>query len=745
VPASSFLPCDLKSRPCLKSFIPVTFAASLLLAAGGCSSGTAGSTGTTSTSPGTSVASVAITGSGQVRVGGTSQFIATVAGSTSNEVAWQVNGVAGGASATGVISTTGLYTAPATLPSPNTVTILAVSAAASATGTMAETILNPVPNVTAATATQSGTATIYTVTVTGSGFINGAQIEVAGNAVTTTFVSATQLTAAVTVASGTTSLAIDVVNPASGDTPSATVNAAIGSGGTTAPVTATVTAAARLLDQATFGPTLTDIQHVQQTGVDGYITEQFNTAPTPLPDIPAAPTAICDANGLLPCEQSEWWQTMLTAPDQLRQRVAFALSEIFVVSTDDSSLSVRVFTPYQNILAKDAFTNFSTIMKDVTLSPAMGGYLNMVNSGKPPAGQIANENYAREFMQLFTTGLYLLNSDGTSQLDSSGNPIPVYTEDQVQAFARVYTGWTYPTSTGAPPAYLPYYNVVPDSPMVAVESAHDTTSKTLLNGTVLPAGQTAEQDLADALANVFAHPNVGPFVCRQLIQHLVASNPSPAYVGRVSAIFANNGSGVRGDMQAVIRAILEDPDARAGDTNPSFDGGHLREDMLYMTDVLRGLGFTATSADGNYSGLNNYTSALGETPYTSTSVFNFFPPDYFIPGTTTNAPEFGQENTASTILRLTLADNLVNNKISNFNIDLSATSALGITASKTGVAATDAGNLVDSLGIIFMHGQMPAQMRTAIVNHVATLTNIPERVRVATYLVITSSQYKIEN
>jgi uncharacterized protein (DUF1800 family) len=743
VPASFFLNRDLKSRPCLRSLVPVTFAASLLLASGGCSSGTAGSTGATSTSPGTPAAAViAITGSSQVRVGGTSQLIATVAGSTSNEVAWQVNGVAGGSNATGVISTTGLYTAPAALPSPNTVTISAVSTAASATGTMAETILNPIPSLTGATATQSGTATTCTVTVTGSGFVDGAQIEVAGSALTTTFVSATQLTAAVTVASGTTSLTVDVVNPASGDTPSSTVDAAIVRGTN---ANTTVTAAARLLDQATFGPTLTDIAHVQQTGIDGYITEQFNTAPTPLPDIPAVPTSICDTNGLLPCEQSEWWQTMLTAPDQLRQRVAFALSEIFVVSTDDSSLSVRVFTPYQNILAKDAFTNFSTIMKDVTLSPAMGGYLNMINSGKPPAGQIANENYAREFMQLFTTGLYLLNPDGTSQLDSSGNPIPVYTEDQVQAFARVYTGWTYPTSTGAPPAYLPYYGVVPDSPMVAVESSHDTTSKTLLNGTVLPAGQTAEQDLADALANLFAHPNVGPFVCRQLIQHLVASNPSPAYVGRVSAIFANNGSGVRGDMRAVIRAILEDPDARAGDTNPSFDGGHLREDMLYMTDILRGLGFTNTSPFGNYSGLNNYTSALGETPYTSTSVFNFFPPDYVIAGTTINAPEFDQENTASTILRLTLADNLVNNKISYFNIDLSATSALGITASKTGVAATDAGNLVDSLGIIFMHGQMPAQMRTAIVNHVATLTNIPERVRVATYLVITSSQYKIEN
>jgi uncharacterized protein (DUF1800 family) len=508
-------------------------------------------------------------------------------------------------------------------------------------------------------------------------------------------------------------------------------------------VKATVTSAARLLDQATFGPTLADIQHVQQIGLDAYISEQFQVAPTLLPDIPAAPTAICTSTAPVPCEQSEWWQTVLTGPDQLRQRVAFALSEIFVVSTD--SINARAVTPYQNILAKDAFTNFATIMKDVSLSPAMGGYLNMLDSNKPAAGQIANENYPRELMQLFTTGIDLLNSDGTLQLDTSGNPIPVYNEAQVQAFARAYTGWTYAAAGGGAPAKFPNNTANYDSPMAAVESAHDTTSKTLLNGTVLPAGQTAQEDLTDALANIFAHPNVGPFVCRQLIQHLVASNPSAAYVSRVSAVFADNGSGVRGDMQAVIRAVLEDPDARAGDTSPDFDGGHLREAMLYTTDVLRGLGFTNTSSVGDYSSLGNYTNALGEKPYMSGSVFNFFPPDYVIPGTTANAPEFGQENTASAILRLTLADSIVNNKITNFTGDLSATSALGVLASQTGVAATDAGNLVDALGVVFMHGQMPAEMRTAIVNHVATLTNIGERVRVAAYLVITASEYKIEH
>ena len=199
---------------------------------------------------------------------------------------------------------------------------------------------------------------------------------------------------------------------------------------------------------------------------------------------------------------------------------------------------------------------------------------------------------------------------------------------------------------------------------------------------------------------------MGPFVCRQLIQHLVASNPSPAYVARVAAVFANNGTGVRGDMKAVINAILTDTDARAGDTSPNFDGGHLREPMLYMTNVMRGLGFTNNDAvagnnviaNASYNTVGNYTTTLGEKPYTSGSVFNFFPPNYVIPGTTMNAPEFGQENTASAVLRLTLANSLVYNGISGFTVDLSATSALGMTASATGNAATDSGNLVDSLG-----------------------------------------------
>jgi uncharacterized protein (DUF1800 family) len=681
---------------------------------------------------------VTVGGAGQVRLGSTAQLTVTVTNTTNTSVTWQVNGVTGGSSAVGTISAAGLYASPAAIPATNPVTITAISVAApTVSGSASESVWNPIPAVTSAVVSQNYGAATGLLTVLGTGFVSGSQVQAAGVGVTTTLVSATELQATVPVGASATTVSVDVVNPNPGGTTSAVASAQ---------VQASLQSAARLLDQATFGPTLTDIQNVQTIGLPAYLAEQFVTPTTPEPDITTPPPTLCATN-TVPCQQAEWWQVALTAPDQLRQRVAFAMSEMFVISTNSDN--ARAVTSFQNTLANDAFGNFYTMMRDVTLSPGMGAYLNMLNSAKPTGTEIANENYGRELMQLFTVGLDMLNPDGTLQLDANGNPIPTYTEAQVQAFSRAYTGWTYATPGGTTtkfPNNTPDY----DDPMAAVESQHDMLAKVLLNGTTLPAGQSSSQDLTGALTNIFNHPNVGPFVCRQLIQHLVTSNPSPAYVSRIAAVFANDGTGTRGNLQAVVQAILLDTEARAGDSNPSFDGGHLREPLLYMTNVMRGLGFTFTGAGAGtgaeyYYTPGNFTSALGEKPYTSGAVFNFFPPSYVIPGTTTNAPEFGIENTASAILRLTLADNLVYNRVTDFSVDLSATSALGMIASATGNATTDSTNLVNALANIFMHGQMPAQMQSDIVTHVATLTNIPERVRVATYLVITSSFYKVEH
>lgn len=682
--------------------------------------------------------SVSVTGPSQVRLGTTVQLTATVTGSTNSAVNWQVNGVTGGSSNVGTISSTGLYTPPSAIPSSGSVTLAAVSQTPSqARGSITETILNPTPSIISAVAV--GTSSTYTFNVTGNGFVTGSQVMVQGVAATTTHISSTLLTATATptLAAGATTIPVAVANPDPGEATSSTANATIQSSA------ATFTAAARFLDQASFGPTLTDIQNVENAGLAAYLNKQFQMTPTTLALIPNPPQAVCASNQV-PCVQSEWWQAALTAPDQLRQRVAFALSEMFVISSD--TVNPQAVIAYQNMLVNDAFGNFSTLLNDVTLSPGMAIYLNMLNSAAAPAGQIANENYAREAMQLFTMGTSLLNQDGSLQLDSNGNPIPAYTQDQVQAFARAYTGWTYQKPSGGTQTYFPVYTPNFTVPMMAYESAHDETSKTLLNGTVLPAGQTAEEDLTGALQNLFQHPNVGPFVCRQLIQHLVSSNPSPDYVSRVAAVFADDGNGVRGDMRAVITAILLDPEARAGDTDPTAEGGHLREPVLWMTNVMRGLGYTNndlvagndTVANASFISAANYASKLGQVPYQSSSVFNFFPPSYIIPGTTVNAPEFGMENTANVVIRLSLANTLVFNSVAGFNVDLTSTGAFG-------TLATNPGNLVDTMNMIFMHGQMSSQMRTEIVNNITPLTNITERVRVAAYLVITSSQYKIEH
>lgn len=520
------------------------------------------------------------------------------------------------------------------------------------------------------------------------------------------------------------------------------------SGGDTPPVPVTSTAAARILDQGTFGPTTSSIQHVQQVGFNIFLNEQFNTPATLVADIPNPNPVQCNqfTTAQRNCAQSAWLQIALTGNDQLRQRVAYALSEIWVTSTLE--IDGRAMTPYLNLLAKDAFTNYRTIMQDVTLSPAMGNYLNMLNSNLPKNGEIANENYARELMQLFTTGIYLLNEDGSLQLDSNGNPIPVYTEDQVQAFARVYTGWTYANSDGSAPSTFPNETKNYDSPMAAVESHHDMQAKAILSGVTLPAGQTAENDLQDALDNIFNYPNVGPFVCKQLIQHLVSSTPSPAYVERVAKVFADDGSGVRGDMQAVITAILLDPEARAndadtGDSTPSVDGGHLREPILWTTAVARGLNAQSSNTDPTnlypYIQLASLIGGIGEAPLESASVFNFFPPSYVIPLTTLNAPEFGIENTGTVIPRLSMADRLVNNNNDTLTVNLSAASSLGQ------LAASNPGQLVDSLGATLMHGQMPSAMRSAIVAEISGIGDPAQRVRLAVYLITTSSEYKVVN
>jgi uncharacterized protein (DUF1800 family) len=478
--------------------------------------------------------------------------------------------------------------------------------------------------------------------------------------------------------------------------------------------------------------------------MSGHIDEQTDPARTPpsnWPDIPnpLPATAPCQ-NNPLGCLQQNWFINALQGGDQLRQRAAFSLSQIWVISGITIN-TPAAYNPYIRMLNSDAFATYDQVMRDVTLSPGMGWYLDMANSAQAANGAIANENYARELLQLFTLGTFVLNDDGTLQLDGSGNPIPTYDQATIQNFARAFTGWTYKACCGATQTF-PVKTSQADftSPMVSVDAQHDTLSKTLLNGQMLAAGRTAQQDLGDALANIFNHPNLPPFISKQLIQHLVTSNPSPAYVARISAVFKNNGSGVRGDLKAVIKAILLDPEARQGDTasTPAAGFGHLREPVLLMTGVLRGIGFTVSDSNAFASGLASSGNQMGQNVLFSPSVFNYFPPDYTIPGTSVLAPEFAIETTATSLVRANWIDNVVRNNLTSQGISIDLSALRGVPPDQ----------LTDQLAQTFMHGQMSAIMRNTIITTVSALPNTTtndqdNRTRTAIYLVLTSSQYQV--
>ena len=690
------------------------------------------STATAATSNATGVTMIGPT---TVNLGASVGYGAKFAGTTNQMAIWSVSPSTG----TGSISLAGVYTPPAKVPSPNQVTIRAVSRQTpTVSGSITVTLLNAVPVITSATAAPGSVSHTYVLDVHGNAFVKGAKLVVAGSEITPTQVSASELRTTIT-RNVTTQVTVAVKNPDPGTTSSATITVPLGT------LKATATAAARLLDQASFGPTESTIAHVEQVGLQGYLNEQFAAAPTYLPALPASVPSQCSPEAVsTACVRSNWFSNALTANDQLRQRVALALSETWVASSYDGYM----ITPYANLLLKDAFTNYRQIMQDMTLSPNMGYYLNMLNSPAAKTGQIVNENYGRELMQLFTIGPNLLNQDATLQTDSNGNPIPAYSQAQVQAMARALTGWTYANTDGGTPSnfiFTPNWNHL----MVPVNLRHDTAAKALLNGVTLPAGQSATDDLKGALDTIFNHPNIGPFVCRQLIQRLVAGNPSPAYVERVAAVFADNGHGVRGDMKAVITAILLDPEARANDTltgdelesSPAVQSGHLREPALWTVNIARGLNAAIANPTAAYPLINignGQLVAIGEPPFGAPSVFGFFSPNYVIAQISLVAPEFGLENTGSIIPQVNLANYIMHNSASGLTMDFSATGPLGGRAS-------DPGALVDYLGMILMHSQMPSDMRSAIVENISSIAakDPSTRASVAAYLVVTSPQYRV--
>lgn len=509
----------------------------------------------------------------------------------------------------------------------------------------------------------------------------------------------------------------------------------------------------RFLEQATFGPTTSEITRVQGMGFRAYLNEQFSLQMSSYPALTLMPTDTsqgCPTGSDANCNrdnyqmyklQLNYFQNALGGNNQLRQRVAFALHQIFVVSGTEVS-QPSWMSPYLQTIDRNAFGNYRQLLQEITLNPGMGLYLDMLGNtrGNP------NENFAREVLQLFSVGLDKLNIDGTPQLDAQGNHIPTYDQTTITNFARVFTGWR----LAAPKVTViggVSYNVFnyQDPMIVTSENNHDIQQKILLNGALLPAGQNSTQDLTAALDNIFNHPNVGPFISRQLIQHLVTSNPSPAYVERVARVFNNNCaglypdsqcSGARGDLKAVVTAILLDPEAR-GDvkTDPTY--GRLREPAQFITNILRAGG---AASDGY---LNPNSATLDQDVFRPPTVFNYYPADYIIPGTTLAGPAFGILSTTTSLRRANFVNTILNSGVA---LGVNAPTGTQVPLTALVALASDPTALVNELDRLMMHGTMSPGMKTSIINAVTSVAaaNTLSRARMAVYLVATSSQYQIE-
>lgn len=534
--------------------------------------------------------------------------------------------------------------------------------------------------------------------------------------------------------------------------------------------------AARFLTQATFGVTDADIDAVRNAGFSAWINQQI-AAPQTTPSHQAyvddrlTQLRAANANASLSANQfyESWWRQAVTGNDQLRQRVAFAYSQIFVISLNDPNVDVRGAASYYDMLARNAFGNFRTLLEDITLHPMMGRYLTyLANQREDAAGtRTPDENYAREVMQLMTLGLYELNPDGSVRNDSAGNPIPAYTARDIAELAKVFTGWSWYHPT---PSNTTFFggNANADRSvraMIHYPQYYSLSAKAFL-GITIPATTQANvngaADLDTALDRLFNHPNVGPFLAERLIQQLVTSNPSRGYVQRVAAVFANNGSNTRGDMGAVIRAILTDAEARDMSAPTSQTFGKLREPVIRTANWLRSFG--ATSQTGNW--LITSTSAntsLGQSPLNSPSVFNFWRPGFTPPATTQigqrnlRAPEMQGLDEVTSASYVNVMQSWVQDGIGSTPPGGSGRDVRTPFTAELAVAA-DATALVDRLNRILLYGQMSSTLRQRLIDGVnsiaiptATGTNQAQidaarlnRVRLAVFATLVSPEFIVQ-
>ena len=418
--------------------------------------------------------------------------------------------------------------------------------------------------------------------------------------------------------------------------------------------------ASRFLVQASFGPSMEEVRAVAQNGVEAWLDAQLAMPIDPQETHWAyvqrggPPECVfCEAQYANAFHES-FWRRAVMGEDQLRQRMAFALSEIFVISSNNSGLENELaLAGWYDMLTRNAFGNYRDLLEDVARSPAMGIYLSHMRNEREDeeTGRIPDENFAREVMQLFSIGLWMLEPDGTRTLDAFGAPIPTYGQEEISGMARVMTGWSWNAPT-TDDGYWHGWSFYPDppswnEPMQMYERYHSTNEKPIISGVVIPPNTSGEDSLRIALDTLFDHPSTAPFISRQLIQRFVTSNPSPAYVARITAVFEDNGSGERGDLAAVLRAILLDPEARDAERADDEDWGKLREPVLRFSAWARAFDVRPPEEDDfrfQIWNLGDPVGSLGQQPLASPSVFNFFRPDYAPPGALAEAglqaPEF---------------------------------------------------------------------------------------------------------
>ena len=720
----------------------------------GCSSSSSFSAQpTTGAAPNPSVSIAA--GTTSLQIGNRTTFTANVSVGAGGDGSWSVSG----GDVNGTIDSKGVYQTPPSLPTPNIVTICfalngSVYSAPLRLMNPPAQLLTAVPSVLSMLSTS--------IVLTGTGFTPETNVSVDGVAVTATYVNAQQVTIPISIGSASTSISVSASNPdqpvgpdsalvipvilspltitpatltggdvslsvagsgftaksivtidgkeltttfissstlmAHGYLPpwrdtSASIGVALESGATPvvqqavpiAPTAVTYDTASRFATQAAFGPRHDVIEHIQQIGLDPFITEQMQQPP-----LSYSLTLCCGP-------RQTFLENAIAGNSLLRARVSWAL-QTFVVQ--QGLYLQQTLAPWQNKMEMDAFGNFQQVLQDAASDCSMGLFMNLVgNLASNDPNSHPNQNFARETMQLFSLGDVMLNDDGTAQLDSSGSPIPSYDQATIIDLSRVFTGWD---CDHTPDPSLTPFGCNYGLPLVDLEWAHDHGQKTLFGGVVLPAGQDAVTDRNMAIQAIFNHQNVPPFVSRIMIQRLVKSNPSPAFVGRMSAVFKNDGSGVRGNMAALVRAILLDPEARSGDTSPAADDGFLQEPLLWETFGMSLLQMEQMDGQPTYT-----PGVLGEEFDYSPTVFGYYSPAYDIPGTTINSPEFMLLNNLSIIQRSQLWWGMIQGNVQGFSRQ----------PNYLYQTFTTVPDMLDALNHLLYHGKMSADEQAAIATY----------------------------